>query len=72
MNSGCVILNEMSEIGKYSRISLTLWNLKNATKQNENTLINTENKWVVTEEKGEGGWVKYVKRIKMFTLPIRN
>ena len=42
MNSWCVILNEMSETGKYSRISLTLWNLKNATKQNENTLINTE------------------------------
>ena len=72
MNSWCVILNEMSETGKYSRISLTLWNVNNATKQNENTLINTENKWVVTEEKGEGGWVKYVKRIKMLTLPIRN
>jgi len=44
-----------SEIDKYSRISLKLWNLKNAVKQNENTIINTENKWVVAKEKGAGG-----------------
>ena len=41
---------------------------KQVSKQNENKLINTENKWVVPRGVEDGGWKKEVKGIKRYKL----
>ena len=41
------------------------------TKQNGNTLIYTENKWVAAREKGCGGGIEQVKGLKRYKPPVR-
>ena len=69
MNLEGIILSEISPPEKEKYLTY-MWNLKNKqtnrqTKQNENRLINTENKWVVARGEGCGHCVKQVKGIKI-------
>ena len=45
-----------------------MWNLN---KTNRNRLVDTENKVIVARGKGMEGWVKTVKRNKMYKPPVK-
>ena len=49
-----------------------MWNLKikQMNKQSKTKLIHTENRWVVARGEGVEEWVKWVKGIKKYKLPV--
>ena len=70
MGTEGTMLNEISqtEKDKYCIILLICGSKKQKQiKQNRNSLINTQNKLVL---RGEGEWVKKVKEIKSYKLPV--
>ena len=67
-----IVLSEISQRQKDKSYDITyMWNLKNKiNKQNRNRLTNTENKWMVSRQRGVGRMGEKSNEIKKYKLVV--